>query len=224
MMRALSYDFSTLPKARSHAYMGSLGACTWYTPWDCYTPSTIQQAKDELEAAHVGVIDFKRAAVELHQDAVANQSSGEIIAMLGGDVQTADDLLREHTQLMNTFYAETGTGVAGLYGLRGGLGSLGLAPLVLAEMLGVALRWTGFGILLYQLGDVIKEAARAFQENFKRGQAELKVHGEYYIADRKAIEAGLPRPQPPPEAPVIDTTTLIMVAGIAVLAIFLMKK
>ena len=200
--------------------LGKLGACTWYTPWDCYTPSDVQAAKAELEDAHVGVIDFKRAAVELYQDAVANQSSGEIIALLGGDVQTADALLQEHTALMNKFYAETGTGVAGLKGLRG----LGIAPLVLAEMLGLALRWTGFGILLYQLGDVLKEAARAFQENFKRGQAELKVHGEYYIADRKAIEAGLPRPTPPPEAPIVDMTTLIMIGGIAVLALFLMKK
>ena len=221
----MAFDFSTLPKHRAYSYMGKLGsklgACTWYTPWDCYTPSTVQQAKTELEEAHIGVIDFKRAAVELHQDAVANGSSGYIISLLGGDVQTADDLLREHTQLMNTFYAETGTGVAGL---KGGLGNLGIAPLVLAEMLGLALRWTGFGILLYQLGDVIKASAQAFQENFKRGQAELKMHGEYYIADRKAIEAGLPRPQAPPEAPVIDSTTLIMVAGIAALAIFLMKK
>jgi hypothetical protein len=215
----MAFDFSTLPKARAYTQLGKLGACTWYTPWDCYTPDNVQQAKAELEDAHVGVIDFATAAKALYDDAVANQADGSIIAMLGQDVQNSRDLLTEHTQLMNTFYQQTGTGVAGLKGLRG-LGN----PLVLAEMLGLALRWVGFGILLYQLGDVLKAAAQAFQEHFKQAQADLKMHGEYYIADRKAIDAGLPRPQPPAEAPIIDTTTLIMMGGIAVMLFMFMGK
>lgn len=220
----MSFDLSTLRTARAYTHLGSLrgklGACTWYTPWDCYTPSTIQQAKAELEDAHVAVLDFANAANALHQDAVSNGADGWIIAALGQSVQTARDLVTEHTQLMNTFYTETGTGVAGLKGVRG----LGMAPLVLAELLGLSLRWVGFGILLYQLGDVLKAAAQAFQEHFKAGQAELKMNGEYYIADRRAIEQGLPRPKPPADKPLIDTTTLIMMGGIAVLALFFLKK
>jgi hypothetical protein len=229
----MAFDFSTLPKARAYGYMGKLGACTWYTPWDCYTPSTIQQAKDELEDAHVGVIDFKRAAVEFYNDAVANQAPGSVISNLGQDVQAADDLLRRHTQLMNTFYAETGTGVAdvvadeafflsalGLRGLRG----LGVAPLVLAELLGLSLRWVGFGILLYQLGDTLKAAANAFQSSFKSNQEKFKRDGDYYLAWRQAKDAGVEPPAPPDDSSVTDWTTIALIAGSVALAFMLMKK
>ena len=219
----MAFDFSTLPKARAYSYMGKLGsklgACTWYTPWDCYTPSTIQQAKDELEDAHVGVIDFANAANAFYQDAQANGATGSILANLGQDVANAQEMVRKHTELMNTFYAETGAGVAGLKGLRG-LGN----PIILAEMLGLALRWVGFGILLYQLGDTIKAAASAFQSSFKSNQEKFKRDGEYYIAWSKAKDAGTTPPPEPNDAGVTDWTTIALIGGSIVLLFMLQKK
>lgn len=219
----MAFDFSTLPKVKTNQYLGKLGACTWYTPWDCYTPDTIQQAKAELEDAHVGVIDFANAANAFYQDAQANGASGSVIASLGQDVQNAQDLVRQHTQLMNTFYAETGTGVAGLRGMRGGLGSLG-NPLVLAEMLGLALRWVGFGILLYQLGDTIKAAANAFQSSFKSNQEKFKRDGEYYIAWAKAKEQGTQPPPEPNDSGITDWTTIALIGGVIILVTMLGKR
>jgi hypothetical protein len=208
--------------------MGSLksklGACTWYTPWDCYTPSTIQQAKDELEAAHVAVIDFANAANAFYQDAQANGATGTILANLGQDVENAQDMVRSHTELMNTFYAETGAGVAGLKGGLGKIGNLGIAPLILAEMLGLALRWVGFGILLYQLGDTIKAAASAFQSSFKSNQEKFKRDGEYYIAWSKAKENGTAPPPEPNDASVTDWTTIALIGGSIALLFMLTKK
>ena len=219
----MAFDLSTLRTARAYSYMGGLrgklGACTWYTPWDCYTPDTIQQAKDELEAAHVGVIDFANAANAFYQDAQANGATGSILANLGQDVQNSQDLVRKHTELMNTFYAETGAGVAGLKGLSG-LGN----PLVLAEMLGLALRWAGFGILLYQLGDVLKQAASAFQSSFKSNQEKFKRDGEYYIAWSKAKDAGTAPPPEPNDAGITDWTTIALIGGSIALLFMLQKK
>ncbi len=215
----MAFDLSTLPKVKAYSYLGKLGACTWYTPWDCYTPDSVQQAKAELEDAHVGVIDFKRAAVAFYQDAQANGAPGSVLSNLGQDVQLADELLRKHTELMNKFYAETGTGVAGLKGL-GALGN----PLVLAEMLGLALRWVGFGVLLYQLGDTIKAAANAFQQSFKTNQEKFKRDGDYYLLWKQAKDQGIEPPPPPDDSGVTDWTTIALIGGSVVLAVMLLSK
>lgn len=216
----MAFDLSTLPKVKAYSYLGKLGACTWYTPLDCYTPDTIQQAKSELEDAHVAVIDFANAATAFYQDAQANGAPGSVLSNLGQDVQNAQEMVRKHTALMNTFYAETGSaGVAGLKGMRG-LGN----PLLLAEMLGLALRWVGFGILLYQLGDTIKAAANAFQSSFKSNQEKFKRDGEYYIAWRKAKDEGTAPPPEPNDSGITDWTTIALIGGSVVLAIMLLSK
>jgi hypothetical protein len=216
----MAFDLSTLPKVKAYSYLGKLGACTWYTPWDCYTPDTIQQAKAELEDAHNAVIDFANATNAFYQDAQSNGAPGSVLSNLGQDVQNAQDLVRKHTALMNTFYAETGSaGVAGLKGLRG-LGN----PLLLAEMLGLALRWVGFGVLLYQLGDTIKAAANAFQSQFKTNQEKFKRDGEYYIAWSKAKDAGTAPPPEPDDSGITDWTTIALIGGSVVLAIMLLSK
>lgn len=219
----LSFDFSTLPKARAYGYMGGLGdklgACTWYTPWDCYTSDAVQKAKTELEDAHVGVIDFARAAQAFYDDAVSGGATGTILSNLGDDVQRAQQLVRDHTALMNTFYAETGAGVAGLKGL-----GFAWATPALAEMLGLALRWVGFGVLLYQLGDTIKAAASAFQSNFQANQDKFKRDADYYLAWRQAREAGVEPPTAPDDSKLTDWTTIALIGGSIALLFFLGKK
>lgn len=220
----MPFDFSTLPKVRTYGYMGGLGklgACTWYTPWDCYTPAAIQQAKAELEDAHVGVIDFARATKAFYDDAVSGGAPGSIVSALGDDVSRSQQLVRDHTALMNKFYAETGAGVAGLSG--GGLGWVATLP-VLAELLGTALRWAGFGVLLYQLGDVLKSAASAFQTNFKANQEKFQRDGQYYMAWKQAKETGQEPPPAPDDSGVTDWTTIALIGGSVVLAIMLLAK
>lgn len=205
------------PKMKAFVQLSGLDACAWYSPWDCYMPENVQIAARELEDAHVGVIDFARATQSFYDDAVAGGAPASIQSALNDDVSRALQLVRDHTALMNTFYQQTGTGVAGI---RKGLGWAWATP-ALAEMLGLALRWIGFGVLLYQLGDVLKQASKAFQESFKSNQEKFKRDGEYYLAWRGAKEAGIDPPSPPNDEQTISPSLWLLGGGIGVLALVL---
>lgn len=195
MFAQATFDLSTLPKVRTHANLGNLGACTWYTPWDCYTPTNVQAAKTELEQAHYILIDFTNATRTFYDDAVSGGATQSVIDGLSASFNDGLQLVRDHTAIMNEFYAKTGvTAVAGLVTGNGTRLGWVTALMTLAPILGAALRQ----IVWVYLASIVGGIADTFVQNSKTAQEKLKTRGEYYIAWRQAKEQGVEPPPAPP--------------------------
>lgn len=223
---AIEIKGQQLPKMKAFVQLSGLGECAWYSPWDCYTPENVQAAKDELEAAHVVLLDFVNGTRVFYDDAVANGAPSSITDPLYRDVQNGHFLVQQHSNLMSTFYAETGSGVAGLQSSNASLGFLvlGWTLVELATFIGLATKYVALGYLALKLGDVIKQAALAFQENFKSSQEQFKRDGQYYIAWKGAKEKGV---EPPPSPDKLDEdktdwTTIALIGGSAILGVMLL--
>lgn len=225
---AIEIKGQQLPKMKAFVQLSGLGECAWYSPWDCYESSDVQAAKDELEAAHVVLLDFVNGTRVFYDDAVANSAPSSITDPLYRDVQNGHSLVQQHSNLMSTFYAETGSGVAGLRSSNARLGVLvlGWTLIELATFMGLAIKAVSIGYLVIKLGEVIREAALAFQQSFKSSQEKFKRDAQFYIAWKGAKEKGIEPPPSPDELDegTTDWTTVALIGGSTVLAIIILTS
>lgn len=133
----MAFDFATLPKIKTHGYMGGLGAPAGCSVWDPTTWSTcstwIINARTELAIAHNAIIDLSQAWWQGIQDIYAWPDSSEKSSALSRANQAYDqsrELLAQDAQMQAEFEQKVAPfaniGLAGLRGLRG----LGVIPAI----------------------------------------------------------------------------------------------
>lgn len=221
----MAFDFSTLPQVRSYSYMGKLGgglgACSWYTPWDCSVTER-DQAEQELQDAHNWLIDFANIMADLKQDAIVGGAPQSFVDGFEASLQKQRQLVQQHTAVMNAFYANAG-GVAGLKGLGRsmGMGKLGwiIAATELATYLGVLARQLVWVWIVKIVGD----AAIGFKTQAEAAKQEAITRFECYKLWREAKAAGTTPPNCSDHEPQ-DWTTIALIGGSVILAVLLLSK
>jgi hypothetical protein len=224
----MAFDFSTLPKIRTHANLGRLGDV-----WDAFT---ISQAAQELVCEQNVLLEQANAMQALYQSALnEGDLPDEVVFALN---QSADDyvsLVQQYSGVMNAYYQATGVspsgscppsgiGISGLsgFGRVNGLGQWQLLiPLAVS-----ALTALGRYVIWDKVFQIIGSIASAFKadSDVKKTNAELAVN--YYKDVKIAREHGLPDPPAPPNlnSSSSSQTNIIILAGIAVLGLFVFMR
>lgn len=226
------FDISQLPKVRTHAQLGRVGACTWYTPWDC-TVSEEEQAAQEMVDVHNWLLDFGNIIANLKSEAIANNAPQSVIDGFADSLNKQVSLVQEHTAVMNEFYSKTG--VSGLGKMNAHTSALGRLA-ALHQRLGVA--WmvpatqlaTYLGILARQLFwvwivKIVGTAASAFKEHAEAAKTEAVARVDCYKLWRESKEMGTTPPNCAEGGKgTTDWTTIALVGGSVVLAVMLLSK
>ena len=221
----LAFDFSTLPKIPTHAQLGQLGF------WDQFV---IDQANQELVCAQVVLLDQANAMQALYQSALSEGTlPDDVVWALSESADDYKSLVQQLSGVMNAYYQATGVspsgacppsaiGVSGLSGLgRYGLGQWQL----LIPLAAAALTALGRFFIWDSIIKIVGNIATAFKSDsdVKKTKAELAV--EYYKDVKIARSQGLPDPPSPPDlGGSTSQTNIIILAGIAVLGLFIVMR
>lgn len=220
----LAFDISQLPKVRTHTQLGRVGACSWYTPWDC-TISENEQAAQEMVAVHNWLIDLGNILANLKNEAIANSAPQSIVDGFADSLNKQYALVQEHSNVMSEFYSKTG--VAGLQGMNArtsALGGLGVAWMIPATQLATYLGIVARQLFWVWIVKIVGTAASGFKQHAEAAQTEATARVDCYKLWRESKDMGTTPPNCAEGGQGQDWTTIALIGGSVVLAVLLMSK
>lgn len=221
----LAFDFSQLPKVRTHTQLGRVGECAWYSPWDC-TVSEEEQAAQEMVDVHNWLLDFGNIIANLKSEAVANGAPQGIIDGFNDSLNRQVSLIQEHTGVMNEFYSKTGVAGLGRMNARtSALGSLGVAWMIPATQLATYLGIIARQLFWVWIVKIVGTAADGFRQHAEAAKTEAVARVDCYKLWRESKEMGTTPPNCAEGGKgSTDWTTVALIGGSVVLAVMLLSK
>lgn len=194
----MSFDLSTLPKARAYGYMGGLGddapqGCSLWNPLTYPTCSTwIIQGRTELADAHNQILDLAnlwQAIIVDIQNWPDSEAKSNALAEAQTQAQSAYELVQQHSQVQSEYEAKiqpfASVGLAGLTGRTRRMSGLGFAIAPWAIYTGITLAITAlsaWGIL----------SAVALNNSYKASAAYYNQFSDYYRTCQELAKQGKP--------------------------------
>ena len=233
----LSYDFSTLPKARAYSYMGALSdePCSW-NPADW--PNCInvyRNARREFQENYTKIIQMENSyqvALQQLQSQPYSDAQQDLIAQTNQRVQDAAEARRQGIEIANQLETKIsnwswipGFDTIFLNGLRGlrGLGKLGqILPPITHPMM---IFYTISGVVMVaSLAYVIGSLAEAWRATESVEIAKHNAWGQCMKAYDDAILAGKEPPKCGDKPDSQDWATIALIGGSVILAVMLLAK
>jgi hypothetical protein len=232
----MAFDFSTLPKARSHAYMGSLGEepCGWNpTTWpNCI--NVYRNARREFQENYTKIIQMENSyytALQQMQSLPESAAKSDMIARTNQRIQEVSEARRQGIEVANQLEAKIqewnwipGFDTIFLNGLRG-LKGLGVVPLLVPVGTPMLILYAVTGtIAVVSLAYIVGSLADSWRATENVEIAKHNAWGQCMKAYDDAILAGK---EPPvcgdaPESQ--DWTTIALIGGSLILAVMLLAR
>lgn len=229
---AQGYDFSTLPKVITHAQLGRVGdlPCSWDpTTWpDCI--NVFRNGMKELQDAYTKVLQMEvtyQTALQMLNSQPPSEARDEMISLTNQRAMEAAEVRREGIEVANAYEAEVnkwrmipGVDAIFLNGLPAG--RLGLIPVASFPITAGAVFYTVAGVGMFvALAYIVGTLANSWRATENADIAKHNAYGKCLEAYTAAVQAG--REPPKCDAPGdTDLTTIMLIAGSAVLAVMLL--
>ena len=232
----LSFDFSTLPKARAYGYMGALGdePCGWNpTTWpNCI--NIYRNARKEFQENYTRIIEMETSyqlALQKLQSEPYSEAQQDLIARTNQRLQEVSQARIQGIEIANQLEAKInewswipGFDTIFLNGLRG-LKGLGLVPLLVPVSTPMLILYAVVGtVAVTSLAYIIGSLAESWRATENVEIAKHNAWGQCMKAFDDAILAGKTPPKCGDKPESQDWTTIALIGGSLFLVMMLTRK